>query len=607
MPKESFRRRLWDDIRVYLARLAAICCLLGGAGSSAARAHDISPRLTWLPGTAYTFKAFATNSEGTTYSGTPTFATPSATATLSTLTVSSGTLSPVFASGTTSYTATVSHATTSLTVTPVASQAQATIEVRVNAGAYAAVASGVPSGALPLIVGANTVDVRVTAQDGATQATYTVAVSRTSALTELSQYDGTGTAPTLMTYAGAGIPGVSLRTMGSANSALALLAENATDSVEEITSIVTAYTTILDAAAGLASPTLSDLAAVGGVRLSTLRLPFMVAAIAATSDDGQAVATVAGLQAILDATEAVGVRIDGPATVAFDTQVSLTLRIIDTQGRNSILTESVRLGLLSSHTGIWSPDSPLLLAAGTTTQKVTYRSAVAGAHTLTATWLDGLSSAAAPGRSGGTHAVTVLRGAQSLTIGEVPTQALTNGSVTVSVSATSGLSVLLNSSTPTVCSLSGSVVSLHAVGNCTIVAAQEGDGQWQAAVTATRSFAVVVPTVTLERARTTMEAAGAASTVAVTVTPASTQWSAVSSADWLSTQGAGVGNGTIGFVAAPHTGPRSRTATIVVGGAGAHRHAGSGDSADAARRRCPRHTGPARMALRRAAGTRLHP
>ena len=97
----------------------------------------------------------------------------SANANLSALSLSSGTLAPVFAAGTTSYTASVSNATTSLTVTP--TLADATASVTVNG---VATTSGNASGAIALNVGSNTITTVVTAADGATAKTYTVTVTR---------------------------------------------------------------------------------------------------------------------------------------------------------------------------------------------------------------------------------------------------------------------------------------------------------------------------------------------------------------------------------------------------------------------------------------------
>ncbi len=129
-------------------------------------------------GTEYSYRAYTISSQGTTYTSVATFTTLSNNADLSALTLSSGTLSPTFASGTTAYTASVPNPTTSITVTPTRAQANATIEARVNAGAYAPVTSGSASAALLLNVGSNTVDVRVTAEDGNTQKTYSLTITR---------------------------------------------------------------------------------------------------------------------------------------------------------------------------------------------------------------------------------------------------------------------------------------------------------------------------------------------------------------------------------------------------------------------------------------------
>lgn len=131
-----------------------------------------------LPETSYSYKAYAINSQGVSYTSVAIFTTLSTNADLSALTLSSGILSPIFASGTISYNASVSNATASITVTTTRAQANASIDAQVNDGAYAAVTSGIPSDPLPLNVGSNTVDVRVTAQDGATEKTYTVTVIR---------------------------------------------------------------------------------------------------------------------------------------------------------------------------------------------------------------------------------------------------------------------------------------------------------------------------------------------------------------------------------------------------------------------------------------------
>ena len=99
--------------------------------------------------------------------------TASSVATLAGLSLSAGSLSPAFASATTQYVLSVANTVASLTVTPTASDSGATI--RVNGSV---VASGGSSAALALAVGATTLSLVVSAADGTSTATYTVAVTR---------------------------------------------------------------------------------------------------------------------------------------------------------------------------------------------------------------------------------------------------------------------------------------------------------------------------------------------------------------------------------------------------------------------------------------------
>lgn len=112
----------------------------------------------------------------TTYTINVTRAAASTNANLSNLTLSQGTLSPTFASATTSYTANVANNVTSLTVTPTNANSNATVTVNGTT-----VTSGNASGSIALAVGNNTITTRVTAQDGSTIKDYTVTVTRASA------------------------------------------------------------------------------------------------------------------------------------------------------------------------------------------------------------------------------------------------------------------------------------------------------------------------------------------------------------------------------------------------------------------------------------------
>ena len=134
------------------------------------------------PGTAYTFRAYATNDAGVAYSYSPVgnFATQSGTnvSTLSSLilTPSSGTLTLLFASGTTDYTVTAAKVVSSIRLTPTATDGNATIKVN-----NVPVTSGSPSGPISLSVGSNSIVTVVTGQGGGIT-TYTVNVIRLSSI-----------------------------------------------------------------------------------------------------------------------------------------------------------------------------------------------------------------------------------------------------------------------------------------------------------------------------------------------------------------------------------------------------------------------------------------
>jgi len=122
---------------------------------------------------------------------------PSTTATLALLQISGQTISPTFATGTTSYTSTVSNATTSIKVEAFTNSSVATLTINGNA-----VASGAASPALPLNVGNNTITTIVTAQDGVTKDTYTITVTRqpsNNATLALLQISGQTISPTFAT------------------------------------------------------------------------------------------------------------------------------------------------------------------------------------------------------------------------------------------------------------------------------------------------------------------------------------------------------------------------------------------------------------------------
>ena len=126
---------------------------------------------------AVTVKAAAHGGGGDLTTGTVpvTAVQEAADATLESLAISPGTLSPVFAGGTTAYTATVAATVTALTVTATASDTNASVTVNGRA-----VTGGRASHAVALAAAgsATVVAIVVTAEDGTTGRTYTVTVSR---------------------------------------------------------------------------------------------------------------------------------------------------------------------------------------------------------------------------------------------------------------------------------------------------------------------------------------------------------------------------------------------------------------------------------------------
>ncbi len=123
--------------------------------------------------------ARATNSVASTDSNTAAITVVLSTnANLSALVPNSGSLSPTFASGTTSYKVAALNTTTSITFTPTSSNANSTLQIRINSGAYSPITSGTASSALALNEGANLVEILITAQDGSTTRFYSINVTR---------------------------------------------------------------------------------------------------------------------------------------------------------------------------------------------------------------------------------------------------------------------------------------------------------------------------------------------------------------------------------------------------------------------------------------------
>jgi hypothetical protein len=84
---------------------------------------------------------------------------------------------------------------------------------------------------------------------------------------------------------------------------------------------------------------------------------------------------------------------------------------------------------------------------------------------------------------------TVSKGSQTITFGSISSQGF-GTPVTVSATASSGLAVSFNSKTSSVCTVSGTTVTLVALGTCTIQATQSGNSDWNSAPSVSQSFTV---------------------------------------------------------------------------------------------------------------------
>jgi alpha-tubulin suppressor-like RCC1 family protein len=88
-------------------------------------------------------------------------------------------------------------------------------------------------------------------------------------------------------------------------------------------------------------------------------------------------------------------------------------------------------------------------------------------------------------------APATVQQAQSLTFGALTAQVIGTAPFGLSATASSGLAVSFDSITPSVCSVSGSTVTLLAVGTCAVGAHQAGNGQFAAAADVYQSFNVL--------------------------------------------------------------------------------------------------------------------
>jgi len=88
-----------------------------------------------------------------------------------------------------------------------------------------------------------------------------------------------------------------------------------------------------------------------------------------------------------------------------------------------------------------------------------------------------------------TQSITIGKSNQTINFGAVPT-IVVKGTGTVSATATSGLAASLTSTTPGICTVSGTTVTGVTEGTCDITANQAGNANYNAATAVTQSFAI---------------------------------------------------------------------------------------------------------------------
>ena len=111
--------------------------------------------------------------------------------------------------------------------------------------------------------------------------------------------------------------------------------------------------------------------------------------------------------------------------------------------------------------------------------------------------------AAQPGNSAYAAAASVSQSftisptGQTITFPTIPSKAFGSGTFTLTATASSGLAVTFTSTTASVCTVSGTTVTLVSVGICTLQANQAGNGSYGAAPTVSQQFSVTAASQTI--------------------------------------------------------------------------------------------------------------
>jgi hypothetical protein len=105
---------------------------------------------------------------------------------MATFVSTSFTISPTFASSTTSYSSSVVATTSSVSISATPTATTSTMQYKIGSGAYAALSSGTTVSNLSLSHGDNTITVLVTAQDGITTQSYEFVITRAQVVSTIT-------------------------------------------------------------------------------------------------------------------------------------------------------------------------------------------------------------------------------------------------------------------------------------------------------------------------------------------------------------------------------------------------------------------------------------
>jgi streptogramin lyase len=174
---------------------------------------------------------------------------------------------------------------------------------------------------------------------------------------------------------------------------------------------------------------------------------------------------------------------------------------------------------------------------------------------------DGITYAAATSVS---QSFQVTQAGQTITFGALSNQPQGTAPFAVTATASSGLTVGFTSLTTSVCTVSGTTVTLLAVGVCTIQATQTGGLDYTAAAPVNQSFEVTFQG--LGASALLVGSAGGSSSVVLTY---SSVWTASANSSFLhisAGSASGSGNALVAFTCDPFTGTGTRTGTLTIAG-----------------------------------------